>query len=300
MISQENNFDLSDGTGIMDCNIQLPVSPGQVNGQQFTLYQTSGQYADITATVFSNLVEKDIEQTLQSLNAIAINGDASRLYTGLSFGISANVGGLYNNKVYEMADIGNIEIDLQSTRTSSCTLNATFDGTEMTVTVKTGSGFIYPGAVISGTGLANDIYVIEQVSGPTGGTGVYIVDHDFITVESFTGLISNTGIVRVVIGDNTNTIYENMPITFSGIGLGGIVILDRKIADKRIFPAIDITKSGTRKEDLLFKKEDLQKMNVLRRLIAPMGNMEAIEFLIGKLRETKNNAEFFDSMNKTV
>ena len=84
---------------------------------------------------------------------------------------------------------------------------------------------------------------------------------------------------------------------FKGTG-NAEVILDRKIADKRIFPAIDITKSGTRKEDLLFKKEDLQKMNVLRRLIAPMGNMEAIEFLIGKLRETKNNAEFFDSMNK--
>lgn len=86
---------------------------------------------------------------------------------------------------------------------------------------------------------------------------------------------------------------------FKGTG-NAEVILDRKIADKRIFPAIDITKSGTRKEDLLFKKEDLQKMNVLRRLIAPMGNMEAIEFLIGKLRETKNNAEFFDSMNKAV
>jgi transcription termination factor Rho len=86
---------------------------------------------------------------------------------------------------------------------------------------------------------------------------------------------------------------------FKGTG-NAEVILDRKIADKRIFPAIDITKSGTRKEDLLFKKEDLLKMNVLRRLIAPMGNMEAIEFLIGKLRETKNNAEFFDSMNKSV
>ncbi|MSP06521.1 MAG: transcription termination factor Rho [Candidatus Fonsibacter sp.] len=86
---------------------------------------------------------------------------------------------------------------------------------------------------------------------------------------------------------------------FKGTG-NAEVILDRKIADKRIFPAIDIMKSGTRKEDLLFKKEDLQKMNVLRRLIAPMGNMEAIEFLIGKLRETKNNAEFFDSMNKSV
>jgi transcription termination factor Rho len=86
---------------------------------------------------------------------------------------------------------------------------------------------------------------------------------------------------------------------FKGTG-NAEVILDRKIADKRIFPAIDITKSGTRKEDLLFKKEDLQKMNVLRRLISPMGNMEAIEFLIGKLRETKNNAEFFDSMNKSA
>ena len=86
---------------------------------------------------------------------------------------------------------------------------------------------------------------------------------------------------------------------FKGTG-NAEVILDRKIADKRIFPAIDITKSGTRKEDLLFKKEDLQKMNVLRRLIAPMGNMEAIEFLIGKLRETKNNSEFFDSMNKSA
>ena len=86
---------------------------------------------------------------------------------------------------------------------------------------------------------------------------------------------------------------------FKGTG-NAEVILDRKIADKRIFPAIDISKSGTRKEDLLFKKEDLQKMNVLRRLIAPMGNMEAIEFLIGKLRETKNNAEFFDSMNKSA
>ena len=86
---------------------------------------------------------------------------------------------------------------------------------------------------------------------------------------------------------------------FKGTG-NAEVILDRKIADKRIFPAIDITKSGTRKEDLLFKTEDLQKMNVLRRLIAPMGNMEAIEFLIGKLRETKNNAEFFDSMNESA
>jgi len=86
---------------------------------------------------------------------------------------------------------------------------------------------------------------------------------------------------------------------FKGTG-NSEVILDRKVADKRIFPAIDITKSGTRKEELLFKKDELQKMNVLRRLIAPMGSMEAIEFLISKLKETKNNPSFFDAMNKST
>ena len=85
---------------------------------------------------------------------------------------------------------------------------------------------------------------------------------------------------------------------FKGTG-NSEVIMDRKVADKRIYPAIDITKSGTRKEELLFTKDDLQKMNVLRRIINPMGTMDAVEFMIGKLRETKNNAEFFDSMNKS-
>ena len=65
-----------------------------------------------------------------------------------------------------------------------------------------------------------------------------------------------------------------------------------------VFPAIDITKSGTRREELLFDKNDLQKMNVLRRIIAPMGTMDAIEFISSKLKDTKNNAEFFNSMNK--
>ncbi len=73
--------------------------------------------------------------------------------------------------------------------------------------------------------------------------------------------------------------------------------LDRKVADKRIYPAIDILKSGTRKEDLLVPRSDLQKIFVLRRILAPMGTTDAIEFLIDKLKQTKTNAEFFDSMN---
>ena len=75
------------------------------------------------------------------------------------------------------------------------------------------------------------------------------------------------------------------------------VVLDRKVSDKRIFPAIDIAKSGTRKEELLVPKDQLKKMYVLRRILNPMGTMDAIEFLQDKLRSTKTNGEFFQSMN---
>ena len=83
---------------------------------------------------------------------------------------------------------------------------------------------------------------------------------------------------------------------FKGTGNSELV-LDRKIADKRVFPAIDILKSGTRKEDLLIDKGDLQKTFVLRRILNPMGTTDAIEFLLSKLKQTKTNSEFFDSMN---
>ncbi len=83
---------------------------------------------------------------------------------------------------------------------------------------------------------------------------------------------------------------------FKGTG-NSEVVLDRKLADKRIFPAIDVTKSGTRKEDLLMDKADLTKVWMLRRILDPMGASDGMEFLIKKLKDTKNNAEFFDSMN---
>ena len=86
---------------------------------------------------------------------------------------------------------------------------------------------------------------------------------------------------------------------FKGTG-NSELILDRKISDKRIFPAIDITRSGTRREELLFKNDDLLKMNVLRKILSSMGTMDAIEFLLSKLRNTKNNIDFFVSMNKPV
>ena len=104
-------------------------------------------------------------------------------------------------------------------------------------------------------------------------------------------------IISTALIDTGSRMDEVIFEEFKGTG-NSETILDRKIAEKRIYPAIDITKSGTRREELLFNKDDLQKMNVLRRIIAPMGTMDAIEFINSKLKDTKNNAEFFNSMNK--
>jgi len=104
-------------------------------------------------------------------------------------------------------------------------------------------------------------------------------------------------IISTALIDTGSRMDEVIFEEFKGTG-NSETVLDRKIADKRIYPAIDITKSGTRREELIFDKNDLQKMNVLRRIIAPMGTMDAIEFISSKLKNTKNNAEFFNSMNK--
>jgi len=83
---------------------------------------------------------------------------------------------------------------------------------------------------------------------------------------------------------------------FKGTG-NSEIILDRKVSDKRVFPSMDILRSGTRKEELLVDKTILPKMYVLRRILNPMGTVDAIEFLIDKLRSSKTNSDFFDSMN---
>jgi transcription termination factor Rho len=103
-------------------------------------------------------------------------------------------------------------------------------------------------------------------------------------------------IIATALIDTGSRMDEVIFEEFKGTGNSEIV-LDRKVADKRIFPSMDILKSGTRKEDLLVAKQDLQKIFVLRRILAPMGTTDAIEFLIDKLKQTKGNSDFFDSMN---
>jgi transcription termination factor Rho len=103
-------------------------------------------------------------------------------------------------------------------------------------------------------------------------------------------------IIATALIDTGSRMDEVIFEEFKGTGNSEIV-LDRKVADKRTFPAVDITKSGTRKEELLVEKAVLAKMWVLRRVLMPMGPTDGLEFLIDKLKQSKNNADFFEAMN---
>lgn len=102
-------------------------------------------------------------------------------------------------------------------------------------------------------------------------------------------------IIATALVDTGSRMDEVIFEEFKGTG-NSEVILDRKVSDKRVFPAIDVARSGTRKEDLLVPQDQLKKVYVLRRILNPMGTMDAIEFLIDKLKNTKTNSEFFESM----
>ena len=103
-------------------------------------------------------------------------------------------------------------------------------------------------------------------------------------------------IISTALIDTGSRMDEVIFEEFKGTG-NSEIILDRKVADKRVFPAIDITRSGTRKEELLVSPDQLKKMYVLRRILMPMGTVDAIEFLLDKLKQTKSNADFFEQMN---
>ena len=133
----------------------------------------------------------------------------------------------------------------------------------------------------------------------TGGVDAYALQRPkrfFGAARNIEGGGSLT-IIATALVDTGSKMDEVIFEEFKGTG-NSEIILDRKLSDKRVYPAIDITKSGTRKEDLLVGKELLSKMYVLRRIINPMGTLEAMEFLLDKLRLTKTNADFFNAMNQ--
>ena len=133
----------------------------------------------------------------------------------------------------------------------------------------------------------------------TGGVDAYALQRPkrfFGAARNIEGGGSLT-IIATALVDTGSKMDEVIFEEFKGTG-NSEIILDRKLSDKRVYPAIDITKSGTRKEDLLVGKDTLSKMYVLRRIINPMGTLEAMEFLLDKLRVTKTNADFFALMNQ--
>ena len=133
----------------------------------------------------------------------------------------------------------------------------------------------------------------------TGGVDAYALQRPkrfFGAARNIEGGGSLT-IIATALVDTGSKMDEVIFEEFKGTG-NSEIILDRKLSDKRVYPAIDITKSGTRKEDLLVGKDTLSKTYVLRRIINPMGTLEAMEFLLDKLRGTKTNADFFGSMNQ--
>ena len=150
------------------------------------------------------------------------------------------------------------------------------------------------------TRLARAYNTVQPSSGKvlTGGVDAHALERP----KRFFGAARNIEeggsltIIATALIDTGSRMDEVIFEEFKGTGNSEIV-LDRKVADKRVFPAMDILKSGTRKEDLLVDKGDLQKTYVLRRILNPMGTTDAIEFLISKLKQTKTNSEFFDSMN---
>ena len=103
-------------------------------------------------------------------------------------------------------------------------------------------------------------------------------------------------IIATALIDTGSRMDEVIFEEFKGTG-NSEIILDRKVSDKRVYPALDVARSGTRKEDLLVAKDQLKKVYVLRRILNPMGTMDAIEFLIDKLKSTKTNSDFFSQMN---
>ena len=103
-------------------------------------------------------------------------------------------------------------------------------------------------------------------------------------------------IIGTALVDTGSRMDEVIFEEFKGTG-NSEIILDRKLSDKRVFPSIDVTKSGTRKEELLVSKEDLSKMWILRKILMPMGANDSMEFLLEKIKNSKNNSDFFESMN---
>jgi hypothetical protein len=233
--NQNDTFNLSTATGSMTINVSLPVSPGQVNGQLFTLYETSAQDPNKSGTNTS-LFTRDISATLgdrtglSPVNRVAISensGGIENLYINMPFQLESAIGGLSAAPTtYYITDIGTIEVEVVSTSSSisvGTVTSGSITSTVLTVNPAGFTGTITVGAVLNGTGIASGTVITEQLSGTYGQDGTYRVSIGQ-TVPSITSAQVLVSFMTCANADDTNTLYPDMPIIFSGTGLGGIDI----------------------------------------------------------------------------
>jgi hypothetical protein len=221
-VDQENNFTLDNASGNMTINIQLPASPGQVNGQLFTFYPTSNQYVNITSTDYGNLVERTVEYASSDANLITLtsqSGGTNSMYIGMPITVDQNIGGLVANTTYTIEDIGEITVAITNSSASSNTF--TVDGT-------VDSLYIDMPIVFSGNPLGSIIigvtYYVESID---------TINNKFTIKDSLTGtelaLTTNTG---SMIGTGPAYIKLNTTITSNQYGP---VTLNQKITTDPVF-----------------------------------------------------------------
>ena len=224
LTSQRDVVQLSTATGSMTINVSMPVSPGQINGQQFTLYNTSEQYPDLSGPV-SSLVTREIQSTIDTVDRIAISsysGGLTNIYDNFPLQVETNIGGLVTGTTYYVVDSGYIEVDVTSTSPSIASAVITgdilsgFPVSLLTVTAVT-SGVIVPGCSLAGGTVISGTTVVSQISGTTGGVGSYFVTNSQNVISS-----ALTCSLSAVTCDTTDSLYIDMPIIFSGVPLGTI------------------------------------------------------------------------------
>jgi hypothetical protein len=224
LTSQRNVVQLSTATGSMTINVSIPVSPGQINGQQFTLYNTSEQYPDLAGPV-SSLVTREIQSTIDTVDRVAISsysGGLTNIYDNFPLQVETNIGGLVTGTTYYVVDSGYIEVDVTSTSPSIASAVITGDilsGAPVSLLTVTGvtSGAVVPGCSLAGGTVIPGTKVVSQIAGTPGGVGSYFVTNSQNVISS-----TLTCSLSAVTCDTTDSLYIGMPIIFSGVPLGTI------------------------------------------------------------------------------
>jgi len=220
MTSQVDTYDLTTATGDMTININLPVSPGQVDNQKFTLYQTSGEYTNVTGTNDS-LIQQPISAVIGGIVDIVAIPDLTNFYIRMPVKVDTNIGNLTTSGSYYVTSMGIISIECTTTTaTSVASFTGSISGATLTVSA-IASGAIYDDNALSGSTVIAGTKIVTQLSGTPEGIGTYL-----ISIEQPSPIISTTLTTSVgtITCDTTSSLYVNMPILFSGVGLGGIDI----------------------------------------------------------------------------